>query len=254
MREGGMSKISDAMDRSRREQERPVVGADAIAGSMPVVLGARRVGLPTSDVEAYQALGSDVYLALPDASSRVVMMASADPGAGTSTVAREFAATLAVNGEVKTLLIDANLRKPVLHDVFGVQRTPGISDHVLADAALTDCLRDLGIPNLTLLPAGRPAVAPPRILTDPRIDGMLSEFRDRFDLIVIDSAPLVPFAEGIQLSRKTDGVVMVIRSAATKEAAAQRVLALLDDAGANVLGSVLNGRRFYIPRFIYDRL
>ena len=249
-----MSKITDAMDRSRREQERPAVGADATAGSAPVVFGASRVGLPTSDIEAYQALGSDVYLASPDLSSRIIMFASAEPGAGTSTGAHEFAATLAVNGEVRTLLVDANLRRPVLHDIFGVQRTPGISDHVLADVALASCLRDLDVPNLTLLPAGRPAVAPPRILVDPRVDGMLSELRDSFDLIVIDSAPLIPFAEGIQLSRKVDGVILVVRSATTKHAQAQRVLALLDDAGASVLGSVLNGRRFYIPRFIYNRL
>ena len=72
--------------------------------------------------------------------------------------------------------------------------------------------------------------------------------------IVIDSAPLIPFAEGIQLSRKVDGVVLVVRSATTKHAQVQRVLALLDDAGAKVLGSVLNGRRFYIPKFIYNRL
>ncbi|MFH1866383.1 MAG: CpsD/CapB family tyrosine-protein kinase [Candidatus Eisenbacteria bacterium] len=249
-----MSKITDAMDRSRREQERPTVGQDATTGSVPVVFAASRVGLPASDVEAYQAIGSDVYLGLPDVSSRVIMLASAEPGAGTSTVAREFASTLALNGEVTTLLVDANLRKPVVHDVFGVQRTPGISDHVLADAPLSGCLRDSGVPNLTLLPAGRPAVAPQRILADPRVDGMLSELRDRFDLIVIDSAPLVPFAEGVQLSQKVDGVVLVIRSAATRQASAQRVLGLLDAAGANVLGSVLNGRRFYIPRFIYDRL
>jgi len=249
-----MSKITDAMDRSRREQERPIVGADATVGSVPVVFGASRVGLPASDIEAYQALGSEVFLALPDGSSKIIMLASAEPGAGTTTMAREFASTLAMNGEIKTLLVDANLRKPVLHDAFGIQRTPGISDHVLADAPLADCLRDPGVPNLTVLPAGRPAVAPPRILADPRIDGMLSELRDRFDFIVIDSAPLVPFAEGVQLSRKVDGVVLVIRSAATRQASAQRVLALLDDAGARVLGSVLNGRRFYIPRSIYDRL
>jgi capsular exopolysaccharide synthesis family protein len=249
-----MSKISDAMDRSRREQERPVVGQDASSGSAPVVFGTSRVGLPASDVEAYQALGSDVYLALPDRSCRVVMLASAEPHAGTSTTAREFASTLALNGEVRTILVDANLRKPTVHEVFGVHRSPGISDHVLADATLSSCLRESGVPNLTLLPAGRPAVAPPRILADPRVDGMLRELRDRFELIVIDSAPLVPFAEGVQLSRKVDGVVMVVRSASTKQTTAQRVLALLDDAGANVLGSVLNGRRFYIPRFIYDRL
>jgi len=249
-----MSKITDAMDRSRREQERPEIGEDATSGSMPVVIGASRVGLPASDVEAYQALGSDIYLGLPDLSSRAVMIASVEASAGTSTVAREFASTLALNGEVKTLLIDANLRKPVIHGAFGVQRTPGISDHILANAPLDGCLRNSGVPNLTILPAGRPAVAPPRILADPRIDGMLSELRGRFDLIVIDSAPLVPFAEGVQLSQKVDGVVLVIRSATTRQASAQRVLALLDDAGTKVLGSVLNGRRLYIPKFIYDRL
>jgi capsular exopolysaccharide synthesis family protein len=249
-----MSKIADAMDRSRREQERPAVGQDATSGSMPVVFGASRVGLPSSDVEAYQALGSEVYLALPERSCRIVMLASAEPRAGTSTVAREFASTLAMNGEVKTLLVDANLRKPVLHEFYGVQRTPGLSDYVLAGATLTSCLREVGVPNLTILPAGRPAVAPPRILADPRVEGMLRELRERFELVVIDSAPLVPFAEGVQLSRKVDGAVLVVRSATTKESSAARVLALLDDAGANVIGSVLNGRRYYIPRFIYDRL
>ena len=171
-----MSKITDAMDRSRREQERPAVGADATVGSVPVVFGASRVGLPASDIEAYQALGSEVFLALPDASSKIIMLASAEPGAGTTTVAREFASTLALNGEVKTLLIDANLRKPVLHDVFGIRRTPGISDHVLADAALADCLRDPGVPNLTLLPAGRPAVAGDHHRFP--LDGLVQQARD----------------------------------------------------------------------------
>jgi capsular exopolysaccharide synthesis family protein len=249
-----MSKISDAMDRSRREQERPSVGVGVVGGSVPVIFGASRVGLPASDVEAYQALGSDIYIALPNMPSRVVMLASPDQGAGVSTISKEFVSTLALNGEIKTLLIDANLRKPVQHEAFGVQRTPGISDHVLANAPLADCLRECGVPNLTVLPAGRPAVAPPRILADPRIDEMLNELRRQFELIVIDSAPLIPFAEGAQLSRKADGVVLVIRSASTKQASARRALSLLDDAGAVVLGSALNGRRYYIPRFIYDRL
>ncbi|MBN2565246.1 MAG: CpsD/CapB family tyrosine-protein kinase [Candidatus Eisenbacteria bacterium] len=245
-----MSKLSDAMDRARREQERPVMSE----GPAPVVIGASRVGLPSVDVEAYQSLGSDVYLALPDMTSRVVMLVSAESGAGTSTVARGFAATLATNGEIKTLLIDANLRKPVVHSAFGIQRSPGIADLVLGDASLDDCLRDASQPNLSIMPAGKPVVAPPRVFGDSGIDAILRELRSRFELIVIDSAPLIPFAEGTQLSRKADGVVVVIRSSVTRQATLQRALVVLDDAGANVLGSVLNGRKFYIPRFIYDRL
>lgn len=249
-----MSKISDAMDRARREEDRPPVGNGASPGSVPVVFGASRVGLPTFDVEAYQALGSEVFLALPDRASRAIMLVSAESGAGTTTVAREFASTLALNGEVKTLLVDANLRRPSLHAVYGVQQAPGLSDHILAESTLSECIRDVGVSNLELLPAGRPAVAPPRILSDSRVDGMMSELRSRYQLIVFDSAPLIPFSEGVQLSRKVDGVVVVIRSASTKQTLVRRTLGLLGDAGANVLGCVLNGRKFYIPQFIYDRL
>jgi capsular exopolysaccharide synthesis family protein len=249
-----MSKLSDAMERSKRERQRPRVGNDASSSGFPVVFGASRVDLPEDDVEAYQALGSDIYLALPEMSSRVVMLVSAESGAGTSTVARGFASTLATNGEVKTLLVDANLRKPTLHASYRLARVPGVSDCVLGDVPLIECIRDVPQPNLSVLPAGRPAVAPPRVLGDPAIDGMLEELRRSFELIVIDSAPLLPFAEGAPLSRKADGVVVVVRSAFTRQATLQRALATLDDAGANVLGSVLNGRKFYIPQFIYNRL
>lgn len=249
-----MSKLSDAMERSRREHERPLMGDDSAPGSVPVVFGASRVDLPASDVEAYQSLGSDIYLALPGMSSRVIVLVSAESGAGTSTVARGFASTLAVNGEVRTLLVDANLRRPEMHAAFKVDRSPGISDYVLGEVPLEECLRRSAYPNLSVLPAGRPAVAPPRVFADARVDSMLRELRSSFELIVIDSAPLLPFAEGVQLSRKADGVVVVIRSAVTRQATLQRALTSLDDAGANVLGSVLNGKKFYIPQFIQDRL
>jgi succinoglycan biosynthesis transport protein ExoP len=245
-----MSKLSDAMDRARREQEMPGVGESGT----PVVFGASRVKLPSADVEAYQSLGSEIYLALPEMSSRVIMLVSAEVGAGTSTVARGFATTLATNGEIRTVLIDANLREPVLHAAFNVARAPGISDLIIGDVTLADCLRDSGHPNLSILPAGKPAVAPPRVLGDAKIDGILRELRTRYELIVIDSAPLIPFAEGAQLSRRADGVVVVVRSAVTRQATLQRALAVLDDAGANVLGSILNAKKFYIPKFIHDRL
>lgn len=223
-------------------------------GEVPLVVGAHRTGLPERDVESYQALGSELYLSLPDISSRVIMFVSADPSAGTSTVARGFALTMAVNGEVGTALVDGNLRKPVQHDELGVRRSPGLSDYVLSDAPLSECLRATGTPHLSLLPAGRPSVAPPRILGDPKTERMVGELKAAHELVVVDSAPLLPFAEGLQFSQRVDGVVVVIRSAETKQNAVQRVLTLLDDAGANVLGSVLNVRKHYIPRFIYDRL
>ena len=248
-----MSKISDALDRSRREQERPPLGVET-PGDVPTVLGAARSELPESDVEAYQSLGTELYMSLSELPSRTVMFASAETGAGTSTVAREFATVMALNRETRTLLVDANLRRPTQHEALSVPRSPGISDYILGEAELSDCLRPTKIANLSILPAGRPAVAPPRVFSDSRMSSALGEFRNAYDLVVVDSAPLAPFSEGVQLSRVVDGVVMVIHSASTKQTTARRVLAMLDDAGANVLGSVLNGRKLYIPQFIYERL
>jgi capsular exopolysaccharide synthesis family protein len=249
-----MSKLSDAMDRARRERGRPPIGDDTSPEAVPVVFGASRVDLSASDVEAYQLLGSEIYLSLPELSSRVVLLAAADAGAGTSTVARGLASTMAVNGEIDTLLIEANLRHPEVHAAYKVARAPGITDYVMGDATIDECVRKTTEPHLSILPAGRPAVAPPRVLADERVDELLKNLRNRFELVVFDSAPLIPFAEGLQLSRKVDGVIIVIRSAVTKQQAIQRVLLTLEDAKANVLGSVLNGRKFYIPQFIYDRL
>jgi capsular exopolysaccharide synthesis family protein len=249
-----MSKISKAMDRAKQERAKragPGVERDGGRRSMPRPAASRIV---FQDVEEYQMLASEIFLALPQSDSRSVMFAASISGEGTSLVAREFAASLAAQGEVETLLVDANLRRPSVHDVFRTARDPGLSDHVLADVPLSDCLKESGVPRLTLLTAGRPVVSPPRVLGHSRMEALLAELRRRFGCVVVDVPPLLPFSDGVQLSRRVDGVVIVIRSGRTKRELIQHGLALLDDAGARVLGSVLNRRRFYIPRFVYDRL
>ena len=206
------------------------------------------------DTEEYQTLASEIFLGLPQSECRTVMFAASVSGEGTSLVAREFAASLAAQGEVETLLVDANMRRPSVHEIFRTARDPGLSDHILADAPLSECLRPTSVPRLTLLTAGRPVVSSPRVLAHSRMEGMLAELRRRFGCVVLDVPSLLSFSDGIQLSRRVDGVVMVIRSGRTKRELVQHALELLDGAGARVLGSVLNRRRFYIPRFFYERL
>ncbi len=249
-----MSKISKAMDRSRQEHARR-------DGSPPVLpderARARRLGsgrLALSSSEEYQTLASEIFLALPQAECRTVMFVASVSGEGTSLVAREFAASLAAQGEVETLLVDANLRKPSLHDFFRTPRDPGLADHILGNAPLSDCLKGIGVPRLTLLTAGRPVVSPPRVLGHPRMEGMLTELRRRFSCVVFDVPSVLSYSEGVSLSRGVDGVVVVIRSGRTKRELIQHALHLLDGAGAKVLGTVLNRRRFYIPRFLYERI
>ncbi len=276
-----MSKISKAMERADREErrghdtgepgmvgevrekaqpaeDRPKTEAggmspeDSSARRAPVRT-ARAVELPKS-AEEYHNLASEVYLALPDMRSRVLMIVSAVEGEGTSTVAREFAHSVAATNEVQTLLMDANLRRPQHHKALRASQDPGLTDLVLGGAAFDSCVRDVGIPHLVLMPAGRRVVAPPRIFLDAGLDNVIGECRRRFQLTVIDVPPLLSFSEGIQLSRKVDGVVLVVRAGRTKRQLVELAVDKLSDAGANVIGTVLNRRQFYIPPMIYERL
>ncbi len=275
-----MSKISKAMERADREERRgdrigePGVGGDVRVEARPAedspktesgkvseIASARRAPVrtartiePPENTEEYYNLASEVYLALPDMRSRIIMVASAVQGEGTSTVAREFAHSVAVTNEIETLLVDANLRGPQHHKVLKVPQNPGLTDLVLGGAAFDSCVRNVGIPHLVLMPAGRRVVAPPRIFTDPNLDSAIAECRMRFQLTVIDVSPLLAFSEAIQLSRKVDGVVLVVRAGRTKRQLVELAVDRLSDAGANVIGTVLNRRRFYIPPMIYERL
>jgi capsular exopolysaccharide synthesis family protein len=257
------SKISKAMDRSRREGAsdkgpRPSgpgeVRAERAEPQRVITPARRRLQFSAADAEEYQTLASEVFLALPELGSRVVMFTSAQVGTGTSTVAREFAWTVAERSETRTLLVDGDLRTPDQHRAFGVERAPGLTDHVLGGEPLVSCLRNVSGGRFSLLPAGREAVAPPRIFGDDRIKGLIEELRDEYEYVVFDVPAVLSYSEGLTLSRAVDGVLIVVRSGGTKRALVERSIGLLEDAGATILGAVLNRRKFYIPQFVYDRL
>ena len=270
-----MSKISKAMDKAERENERGrfdepdgtkasgfVVDQPDSEGVRGEAVTARRTPpprtaeplTPPESFEEYHGLASEIYLALPDVRSRVIMVTSAVDAEGTSTVSREFAETLAVSNAVDTLLIDANLRKPGHHRALRVQQDPGLTDAVLGGTPLSQCIQTTQVPHLSLLAAGRRVVAPPRVFTDPTIDGVIGSIRRNFPLTIIDMPPVLSFSEGLQLSGRVDGVVLVIRAGRTKRQLVELAAEQLRGAGANILGTVLNRRRFYIPRMIYERL
>jgi receptor protein-tyrosine kinase len=242
------------MDRFRREQGKD--GDERLAPAAPgrVVGPGLTQTISEGDAQEYLSLAAEVSLALPESRSSIVMFASAVPREGTSTVAREFATVLASRQEAETLLIDANLRRPTLHEAFRTTRDPGLSDHILGDVPLSECIRETGELRLKLLPAGRPVIAPPRVFADSRVRGMLSQLRRRFAIVAIDAAPLLGSPEGALVSQLADCVVLVVRFGHTRRQLPERALQVLGDADATVLGSVLNRRRFYIPRFVYERL
>jgi capsular exopolysaccharide synthesis family protein len=246
-----MSEISRAMEKARREQGDE---GGLLSDTGGIVSPARPGRLTHYEAEQYLSLASEIGLALPGRNTRVIMFASAVPEEGTSTVARDFARTTAERSESPTLLVDANLRHPGVNEYFRVRRDPGLTDYVIGGAALEDCIVRTGVPRLSVITCGRPVIAPPRVAGDPRIAGLFEEVRDRFGFVVLDAPPLLSYSDSVQISAACDGVVLVVRAGHTRRQLHVRALDLLEEAGATTLGTVLNRRRFYIPKFVYDRI
>jgi capsular exopolysaccharide synthesis family protein len=148
----------------------------------------------------------------------------------------------------KVLLVDADWRKPKLHKTLQVSREPGIVDWIedaeSPDLSLNACLRETEIPGLMLMPAGRdPEDAAGQLVYSKRLLELLRGLRTGFDVVLIDTAPALHFADARQLGRQSDGLVLVVRAGTTFREGAQRLQGQLRGDGVQLLGTVLNDWR-----------
>ena len=138
------------------------------------------------------------------------------------------------------LVIDADLRRPRIHKIFGHERVPGFTTVVGAEVAIEDAIRPTGIPNLSYLSSGRGGERPNELLAHPEVGRLLDELNRRFDLVIIDSPPSVLLSDARVLSRYVDGVVVLVREHSTPRVLIREAIQGLEQVGANVLGVIVN--------------
>jgi capsular exopolysaccharide synthesis family protein len=155
---------------------------------------------------------------------------------------------------VKVLLIDANMRTPNLRELFDIENDQGLSDIVLNNDIKPFKVINFEPSYLFVLATGGNYVGPVGLFESERFDTFLNNAREEFDYIILDSAPLPSFAEARVLCEKVDGVVLVIESGKLRRQVALRARKELVDAGARILGVVLNKRKYHIPEWLYKRL
>ena len=191
-----------------------------------------------SAVEQYRRLAAQLIQAGVERGVKVVMMASAVRGEGKSLTAANLAVTLARSYERNTLLIDADMRAPMQHEIFRVDNTRGLSDWLHAGPDAAAATMQL-MPSLTLFTAGRPTMDPMAGLTSSRMKALVAEAKEAFDFVVIDSPPatLVPDA-GVLVSL-VDTALLVIRAGSTPHAMVDQAVRAL--GRERILGTVLNG-------------
>ncbi len=212
--------------------------------------------LPLSDdsrrsvfAESFRTLRTGVLYSAPEGSLRTLLVTSPEPEDGKSTVAANLALALARSGR-RVVLVDADLRRPSLLEALQPPQPFGLSDHLVGEVRLEDAVQPTRYPDLHFVPAGRTAPNPAELLGSERMREFLRTLRERFDVVVLDSPPVLAVTDAAVLARDADGVVLVVNPQTTHREAALRARRQLESLGARVLGFVFNavaldGRRGY---------
>ncbi len=213
--------------------------------------GRRRQNLPLVSLmnpdhpatEAYRTLRTNVtFVNAEQQQLQLIVVTSPGPGEGKSTTAANLAITLAQQGS-RALLVDADLRRPLVHRAFSLVQEPGLTDVLVGNAQLREAIRPNVVPKLDVLPAGALPPNPSELLGSEAMHRLLEQLRAQYEVIIFDTPPTLAVTDATVLGASSDAVILVVRAGETEEVAAQRALQQLRRVQARVAGTVLNGIR-----------
>jgi len=244
---GTQSTYTYTSRRKQRELERE----RALAGPVELTVHVQ----PTSGVaEAARSIRTNIFFMSPDRPYRTLLVTSAGPSEGKTTVACCIAIAMAQAGR-RVVIVDCDMRRPRLHRVFGIDRDHGVTTALLDLANLSQVEHETSVPNLSVVTTGPLPPNPAEILHSESFMKMLTMLRERYDCVVIDSPPVVPVTDSAVLSTVVDGTVLVVRAFKTTKDLARRAVRSIRDVGGHLVGTVLNAvdldRHEYGYRYYY---
>jgi capsular exopolysaccharide synthesis family protein len=199
--------------------------------------------------EEYARLHADIERAASPSRCFVVGITSAVYGEGKTTVALNLAGTIAQNSQARVTLVDFNLRNWDMQDRLNLSAATGLVDVLEgSEDDLSTILQRTELDNLTIIPAGRAAANPARLVRSPRLTEVINTLKLSSDFIVLDMAPVLPVADTKSVVKFLDGVVMVVRAGVTPREIVGRAI---ESVGSDkVLGVVLNGVDTAMPKWL----
>lgn len=189
--------------------------------------------------EAYRTLRTNIQFAVVDRPCRSILITSSTPRAGKTTAVANFGIVTAQAGS-KVCLVDSDLRRPVLHHVFGLDQRLGLTSALLDELPLAAVAQPTRIPNLSVVTSGAVPLNPSELLGSKRMRDLLKVATSSFDLIVLDSPPLMSVSDGVALAAICDGVMLVVRAGLISRELVQRTVAHLKTVQGRMLGVLLN--------------
>jgi capsular exopolysaccharide synthesis family protein len=202
--------------------------------------------------EAFRVLRASLQFASVDKEMKVILVTSASPNEGKSTVVQYLAQTISQTGK-KVMALDADLINPTLHRRFGVPNQRGLSNLIVGDAdrALFTHLKDY--PNLWVITTGPIPPNSSELLGSRQMKHLMDLLREDYDVVIMDTPPILPVTDAVVASSLADGVILVVQAGKTRHSEVHRAQEALEAAHANLLGVVLNRSRRLVNDYYYNR-
>ncbi|WP_188993502.1 CpsD/CapB family tyrosine-protein kinase [Paenibacillus nasutitermitis] len=189
--------------------------------------------------ESYRKLRTNIQFSSLDTPMKVLMVASAQVDEGKTTTISNLAIAYAQEGK-KVLLLDADLRKPSLHRVLSQNNRNGLTNILTDQIKWRDAIKSTEIENLSVLVAGPIPPNPSEILGNHRMNSLLEELKEQFDIVLIDTPPILAVTDSLIVSALCDGVIMVVSAGKVDKELVKKAKASLEHVNARIIGAVLN--------------
>ncbi len=243
----GLAFLVDEVDRRFHSPEeiREDFGVPVV-GHIPVIAAGKSARqLPSLEdpsgaiAEAYRAVRTAIYFNARGGGQRVIQVTSPSPGDGKTTLVANLAVSIANSGK-SVLLIDADFRRPRCHRVFGVGNEVGMSCVLDGKVEWTEAVQSTAAPNLSLLTCGERPQNPSELLASQRFGEFVEFIQQKYDLVIIDTPPVLVVTDALNVAARADAVLMVLRLTKTARHAGRQALDALEEVGTKILGIVVN--------------
>lgn len=241
--------LRDWMDQTLRSTEEissilgvPVLGVvPSMPGERSVVARGRKVYFEpnSSAAEAYRAIRTSVFFGVPEGKAKIILITSAEPLEGKTTLASNLAITMAQAGQ-KTLLLDADFRNPMQYKVFEMNSSDGLVSLLSGTTTLERAIQASGIEGLELLPCKTQLINSAEIINSKSFSKLIKDLSERYDRVIIDSPPLLPVTDAQILAAISDVTLLVLRAGKSTRKSSRLARDGLLSVGAQLLGVVVN--------------
>ena len=182
-----------------------------------------------------------------------LLITSCHAGEGKTIAALSLAYAISKYARLSVLLIDGNASSPALHSLLGTDLSPGLTDIVFNGARFEDTVTETGFPNVSVIPYGSGDASSLALYRSPAFAAGIRAMQSQFDLLILDGPPLLVSSDASLASLHFDGVILVLACEDTQWGVAQHVKDKIESVGGNMLGAILNRRRYYVPLSVYRR-